>query len=122
MLWQRSFLLRLGGFDARFDGAEDTQLVFRAMQAGGRLGHSDVPKQCYFTREIKCTYEPQHIYSHRRLFEYILRESDDVASKQYAHFWLGKESVYEFLLSWGLLWKNRSSIWRYTKSRLRIFG
>jgi len=121
-LWQRSFFLGLGGFDGRFDGAEDTQLVFRAMQAGGQIGRSDIPKQCYFSKEIKHTYEPQHIYGHRRLFEYILRETDDVASKKSAHFWLGKECVFEFLLGWRLVWKNRSAIWQYTKSRLRIFG
>lgn len=44
-LWRRQYFLELGGFDARWELAEDLELIFRAMS--GRRAFASRPKQSY---------------------------------------------------------------------------
>jgi predicted glycosyltransferase involved in capsule biosynthesis len=98
LIWHRSFFERLGGFDSRFESAEDFHLVLRAGWAGARVSRSSVPKQYYCVPPGNHNFSPLHIEGHRRLFEWIQ------ANSPYAHpasleMWLAKECVYEAFVS-----------------------
>lgn len=47
LLFRRSLLEALDGYDARFDGAEDLELNHRAVRAGARVAHAAHAKQDY---------------------------------------------------------------------------
>ncbi len=119
LLWRRSFLLHLEGYDAAFDGAEDLHLVFRAMNLGGRLGRFESPKQCYFLRSLRATFQPVHIYGHRRALEQIVRDARDPGIREAAQRWLGKQVTYEVVAALHTVWRHRRLVWRYFWFRLR---
>ena len=52
-LWRREALQQLGGYDARFETAEDMHLLCKALRASLRAGHADVPKQIYHCGELR---------------------------------------------------------------------
>lgn len=119
--WRRDFFLRIRGFDSRFDGGEDLHLVFTAMNIGARLARVDAPKQCYFLRGTRRTFETAHIYSHRRVLQQIVKEARKEEVRQAADRWLGKEVAYEALAAVPLFWKHQRSFWRYVRFRLEAF-
>ena len=119
LLWRREYFLALDGYDARFDGGEDLQLAYRAMTHGARLERMPCPKQCYFLRGGRMTFEPQHIYSHRRVLEYIARETADPAIRAAAERWLGKQVMYEIGAATYSAWEHRRLAFRYLAFRLR---
>lgn len=121
VLWRRVFFLGLRGYDGRFDGGEDLHLVFTAMNVGGRLARIDVPKQCYFLRGTRRTFETAHIYSHRRVLQQIIREARNPAVRQAAELWFGKEVAYETAAAIPLFWKNQRKFWKYVRFRLAAF-
>jgi glycosyltransferase involved in cell wall biosynthesis len=118
VLWQREIFNRLDGFDARFDGAEDFHLVFRAMITGVELARHDSPKQCYFMPERRPTLDSTHIDSHHRVLAWIAAQDLGALSTE-ARFWLGKEVVYDACLKLHGVWRRRRLVWRYFASRLR---
>lgn len=118
VLWERDTFQRLDGFDARFDGAEDFHLVFRAMITGVVLARLDTPKQCYFAPAQRATRGPTHIDSHQRVLSWIAGQELGALSAE-ARFWLGKEVVYDACLKMHVAWSHRRLVWKYFTSRLR---
>lgn len=98
LLWRRAFFRELGGFDARFESAEDFHLVLRAAWAGAHVARSTVPKQIYCVPPGNHNFSPLHVEGHRRLLEWI---ASNTPSPLPPHFdmWLSKESVYEALIA-----------------------
>lgn len=47
VLWRREFFERIGGFDCRYEGPNDNEIMVRAFCVGGRPGHSGRSKQIY---------------------------------------------------------------------------
>jgi len=47
VLWYRDFFESIGGFDCRYEGPNDNEIMVRAFCAGGRAGHSRRSKQIY---------------------------------------------------------------------------
>jgi hypothetical protein len=119
VLWRRDSFLDLGGFDGRFDGAEDLQMMFRAAETGLTLARHEEPKQCYFLREGRRTFEPQHIFSHRRALQYIANEASAAEVRESAKRWLGKEMAYEVAAVARSTWRQRRLLLKYIGFRLR---
>ncbi|MBK8475430.1 MAG: glycosyltransferase [Opitutaceae bacterium] len=117
VLWRRETFQLLAGFDARFDGAEDFHLVFRAMLAEVPLARLDTPKQCYFSAAHSPTKDATHIDSHQRVLSWIVAQDLGALSEE-ARFWLGKEVVYDACLKLRVVWTHRRSVWRFLRSRL----
>ncbi len=118
VLWHRETFQKLDGFDARFDGAEDFHLVFRAMITGVALTRLDTPKQCYFAPAQRATRGATHIDSHQRVLSWIADQDLGALSTE-ARFWLGKEVVYDACLKLSVVWARRRLVWQYFASRLR---
>lgn len=118
VLWSGGTFRQLQGFDARFDGAEDFHLVFRAMITGVALARHDTPKQCYFAPVQPATWGSTHIDSHQRVLAWIADQNLGALSTE-AQFWLGKEVVYDACLKLHVVWSRRLLVWRYFTARLR---
>ena len=89
-VWQRDFFLWLGGYDARFDGAEDLQLAWRAEQAGVQIARCNSAKQIYVQHPGGSQRDRLFTEGHRRLWEWLEGRVNREAADQ-RRLWLGKD-------------------------------
>jgi glycosyltransferase involved in cell wall biosynthesis len=94
LIWKRSFLLGLGGFDGRFEGAEDLQLAFKAHRQGARMVRHLPPKQAYRFRKENHNWDPVHVIGHLRFFEWLPGQGTPRGGQTDTRRWVGQGTLY----------------------------
>ncbi len=89
-IWRRESFLRLGGYDARFEGSEDLQLAWRADRAGVQIVRCNSPKQIYVKQPGGSERDRLFTEGHRRLWEWLEGRVNREAANQ-RRLWLGKD-------------------------------
>jgi len=117
-LWRNEFFRRLGGYDARFESAEDFQLACRANAAGARVKRFEVPKQCYSARTESTLRCPLFVEGHLRLWHWLNDGNCDAEPD--LRVWMGKDTLQRFIHSGIALWTAKQGVMRYLKTKLRI--
>lgn len=120
LIWRISFFKETTGFDARFDGGEDFELMVRANCLSPQVHRHDCPKQAYRRREGNLSLGRLYIESHIKLFEHHFIKSTEATISKQANIFLGKEYLFSAYTHGKLLLMNSGKITRFVI--LRIFG
>jgi glycosyltransferase involved in cell wall biosynthesis len=117
-IWQREFFLRLGGYDARFEGAEDLQLAWRADRSEVQIARCDIPKQIYVQHPGGSQRERIFTEGHRRLWEWLEGRVNREAVEQ-RRLWLGKDVLQGAGWACRDLYKHHRAVTLFAGSMLR---
>jgi GT2 family glycosyltransferase len=118
LLWRRAFLLKLGGFDGRFESAEDLQLALKADRQGARVARHPTPKQAYRTRPGNSNWDPLHVIGHLRVFEWLPRQGTASAGAEEIKRWVGQGTLYLLATAVRLSWRRLGAIWAFLRWRM----
>ena len=99
LIWRRDFLLKLGGFDGRFESAEDLQLVLKADRMGGRVVRHPAPKQAYRTRPGNPNWDHLHVIGHLRVFDWLPNQFTPGGREEETGRWVGQGTLYLLVTS-----------------------
>ena len=116
-VWSRTFLEKISGYDPRFDGFEDVHLGFKAARAGARIVHFDSPKQVYCQKAGRATLAPIRVNGSLAFMRWLRTHHPEVASREVSA-WLGKELLYQAVLSPLALIRNLRPVWDYLRWRV----
>lgn len=115
LIWRRSFLLGLGGFDGRFESAEDLQLMLKAERQGARVVRQPVPKQAYRLRPGNANWDPLHVIGHLRVFEWLSGQASAGGGGTDTRRWVGQGTLYLVVTAFRLSFSRIPAIWSFLR-------
>jgi len=119
-MWRKDFLEGLGGYDGRFETAEDIQLALKAAAAGARVWRGRRPKALYSRRPGRDSFPRPRVEGVLRVCRWARANSMPLVRRE-AELWEAKEVLYLAAHAALDLCRNFKSILRYILSRLGLW-